>query len=621
MTTTETITTETPTRGMLCATTMDILRQEFAGRDHRPSADHMAALEDIAVTLEKMADGTCAPHVYLSSVDCGVGKSSTVGAFARALCASAHHRGVGMLVCVGRIAEAQAMADAMTDCAGSVAVLTAETADDLTPEVINQTQVLITTQQRVARATEDRSFSGITTFHYQGAPRRVRAWDEEFIPGLAISLTDDALGPLLEPARRLCPAFRHALLALMNSLGEASTGQLLDIPDWQHLYGVTPYEMLTTMASMLRPARRKAGGDNGGGETITDSLRDDIQMTVRSLFFLGGKAARVWCDNRTGAAALHYHDTLPEDLKPLLVLDASGRVRQTYTDQVRYRGLVRLREARKDYSPLTVHWWKRGGGKASFKTGGAEIAKGVAATIASRPSERWLCVIHRKDRTVGDVRANILKELPRDARDKVAFITWGQHMGINDYADVPNLILVGSLFMSPGHYVALTQLTQDRPIEQGFAAKDDIRNTEQGETANLVFQAICRGRVRKSDGARCRPMQAYVIASERSGLGTMLPTIFPGCSVAPWSPLQCQPKGSVRSALAYVDHALAGGSAWVPFSDVREAVGIRDKRNFRKRVLNHPAWSDGLASRCLVVSTGPRRESGVSRSEPLRIAA
>ena len=345
-----------------------------------------------------------------------------------------------------------------------------------------------------------------------------------------------------------------------------------------------------------------------------DPIRDDHRMAATSLFFLAGKAARVWRDNASGAAALHYRDTLPSDLHPLLVLDASGRVRQTYADQEHYRGLQRLREARKDYSPLTVHWWKRGGGKASFRQGGAEMAKGVAATIATRPTERWLAMIHKRDRTVGDVRTMILRELPKEARGNVEFVTWGQHMASNEYADVSNLVLVGTLFMRQSHYVALTHLNQDRPVELGFASKDDIKRTEQGETANLVFQAICRGRVRKSDGSRCLPMRAYVIASERSGLGDLLPTICPGCTVTTWEPLRKNPKGHVKAALIFLDGRLAQGDTWVAYSAIRSALRMKDKANFRKRVLNAPEWQTAIAERSLQVTPGPRRENGMRRA-------
>ena len=58
-----------------------------------------------------------------------------------------------------------------------------------------------------------------------------------------------------------------------------------------------------------------------------------------------------------------------------------------------------------------------------------------------------------------------------------------------------------------------------------------------GEHANLVLQAVCRGRVPKSNGAQCLPMDAYLVATKRSGIGELLPTIFPGCRVLKWDPL------------------------------------------------------------------------------------
>ena len=436
-----TIITKTARRSTLCARTMDRLGVYFTEKDHHPSADHREALQDIAETMASMANGVCEPHVFLSSVDCGVGKSSTSMAFARALMNSPQHQHVGMLICVGRIAEAEAMAADLVDRHDRIAVLTHETAASWTPEALNGAQLLITTQQRIARVTDGRPFGDIETLRYLGAPRQVRVWDEAFLPGVAIALNDDSLGPLLAPARRLNPGFRHGLWSLMGTLEKSRTGDLVDIPDWPNIYGVTPYELLAAVAAEWRPQTRwraaHTQADQQHGNENEEPIRDDQRMAVTSLFFLAGKTARVWRDNATGGAMLHYRDTLPDDLKPLLVLDASGRVRQTYADQERHRGLRRLRPAQKDYTPLTIHWWKRGGGKSSFKQGGAELAKGVAATIAARPTERWLAVIHRRDRRVGDVKAMILRELPREARPKVSFLTWGQHMATNEYADVP----------------------------------------------------------------------------------------------------------------------------------------------------------------------------------------
>ena len=145
---TDTVTTTTD--GALSARTMEWLNAYFAEKDHHPSTEHLAALKDIADTMERMADGVCDQKVFLSSVDCGVGKSSTALAFVRTLMNSPDHSHVGMIICVGRLAEAEALASELTAYQDCIAVLTHETAADLTPEMLDKAQLLITTQQRTA---------------------------------------------------------------------------------------------------------------------------------------------------------------------------------------------------------------------------------------------------------------------------------------------------------------------------------------------------------------------------------------------------------------------------------------------------------------------------------------
>jgi hypothetical protein len=91
-------------------------------------------------------------------------------------------------------------------------------------------------------------------------------------------------------------------------------------------------------------------------------------------------------------------------------------------------------------------------------------------------------------------------------------------MATNVFASTPNVILAGTLFMRDSYYTALTHLAQDRDVSPGLIGQADVDRTMRGEHANLVLQALCRGRVRKSDDARCLPMTAYVIASTLSGI-------------------------------------------------------------------------------------------------------
>lgn len=61
-----------------------------------------------------------------------------------------------------------------------------------------------------------------------------------------------------------------------------------------------------------------------------------------------------------------------------------------------------------------------------------------------------------------DVEKAIRAQLPPATNAKVDVLTWGNHLATNEYADVPNVILAGTLFMCDSFYTALTHLAQDR---------------------------------------------------------------------------------------------------------------------------------------------------------------
>ena len=568
--------------GPLATTTLDSLRAFFATTSHNPSADHWGALSDVAEHLEAMADHQLPPKVYLSSLCPGLGKSQTTLHFARALLASADHRGVGMLICVGRISEAASMASALANHKASVAVLTsdkdANALGGVSSDNIGSAQILITTQQRIERASDGRAFETIAAFHYNGAARAVRVWDEAWLPGVAVTLNPDDVGVLFKAAQKVSPAFNAALWAFAALLRTVESSDLVDVPDWQQLHGVSLQDLMAALP---------------GGDGI---VRDDDRMIATSLFILAGRSARAWKDNKGGGVVLSYRDTLPEDLRPLLVLDASGRVRHTYHDMTQCRDVVRLREGVKDYSPLTIHHWKTSGAKQGFKNNGAELARGIARTILTKPGEDWLVVVHRPDGRVGNVEKDVRRFLAKGiVAGVVSFISWGSHMATNDFVDVGNLILAGTLFMRPSHYVALTHLAQDRPTADGLASQEEIERTTQGEHANLVLQAVCRGRVRRSDGGRCYPMDAYIIASQRSGIAQALPTIFPGCTVKAWEPLEKPPlAGTLNDAAQFLRSEILRGVEWVSGRSIAVALGM-DWANFHRRFVRTTDWAEVMA--------------------------
>ncbi len=515
--------------GDLTRASMAALRSTFAQRGTAPSEEHWFALECVCRTLEGMAEGTARDAVYLSSIDCGAGKSSATIAFAHSLANSPdpRHLDVGMLICVSRKREAEGMAAELAAAgADNVVVLTEDTKQLVTQRQVNLAQTLITTQQRIDQALEKdlsawsgrRRFADLDAFHYRGEPRQVRVHDEAFLPGVAITLKEDALHAIMGAARALSRDFRQALSDLVRAIEDAPHDALLSIPDWSTYSGVSAYSLLRRLAE--EDARK------GAWKGRDDSVRADLQTAIRSLFFLSGKPARVHKSNM-GRTAIQFRDTVPDDMTPLLVLDASGRVRQTYRDMVKHRGMIELPRAVKDYTPLSIHWWKRGGGKASMRTGGPDIARAIVKAIGEKRDQDWLVVTHKPTKNAPDLAEMIQQELP-EMTGRVHCITWGNHMATSEYAEVSNVVLCGTLFMTPAHNAALTSLCQHKAVEEGLASLEDIRLTERGETADGVFQAICRGRVRRSDGGACLPMDAYVIATPGSGMEEILRQCFPG---------------------------------------------------------------------------------------------
>ena len=109
------------------------------------------------------------------------------------------------------------------------------------------------------------------------------------------------------------------------------------------------------------------------GVSLSDAVNavyaDGQKNIVEALWGLFGRIVGVRRDDPTdnGNTLLEYVETLSPDIAPLLVLDASARVRETYRLWSQHRGgLVSLPSAKKDYSPLTVHVWNAGGGKRTF---------------------------------------------------------------------------------------------------------------------------------------------------------------------------------------------------------------------------------------------------------------
>ena len=553
--------------------TMVSLRDYFAGRQHAPSEAMWVALRAVAEAMEGMAEGRCPPLIHLSSLDPGVGKTTTVICFLRALLASNAHTDVAALVCVRRKDQIEAIVKEANLDPDDFAVLTADKElNGLGCGSPPKARVLFTTHSMIERRCErSGSFERVAAFHYKGEPRAVRIWDEAILPGQPLTISRDALALLLAPLRGRYPALVGDIEDLFTKLKTTKSGTVICLPDLAEVHDVDLNEVLEVVAE-----------------------RPEQELAAEVLWFLFGEHVTVRQDGALGNTMLDYKDTLPHDIRPLLALDASARVRTVYDCWQEGRGgISKLPNAPKRYDDLSIHVWSRGGGKSAFRKEGDVLVEGIASTIRTRPNEEWLVVHHKKEGIDRDIEEEVRALLPQTAQ--VHFLNWGSHDATNDFATVPNIILAGILFMRPSYYEALGRLASGHPSSRGHFDDRKIKKVTVGEHRHLILQALCRGAVRKCAGEGCPPAHAYIIASRRSGIAGELQSIFPGAHVLPWRPVKKALKGKVAEAVEFIATQLGSApSSTVTFKQVMAHIGWTDGKEFKRRIRHHDDFIEAL---------------------------
>jgi hypothetical protein len=561
-------------RGNIAENTLASLKHFLdAYTKHRPSSDMWVGLAALAETMAAMADGTCEAEVYLSSLDPGVGKTKTIIHFIQTLMLSPDHRDVGVMICVSRLEEINKLVEETGLGKQDYGVLTSNPDLNALGNVdLNQARVLFTTHQMVESRCDGGSFEVLEVFHFGGQSRQVRIWDEAILPGQPLTLQRDDLANLLQPIRRVYPDLAANIEDLFNEIKDMSDRERVSILDLESIHGV----------------------DLNGVLKLFSDAPQSHQKAVSTLWLLAGRSVTVRREHASGNTMLDYVDTLPHDLAPMVVLDASGRVRQTYALWESERGtLVRLPTAEKRYDNLNVHVWSRGGGKGSFERKGDVLVDGIVATINKKPNEEWL-VVHHKTIHGLDLPVQV-RDLIDGDKDRVHFIHWGNHHGTNDFAHVQNVILAGTLFYRPSLYEAFARLSSGISNEVSLP-ENHYDQIVAGEHANLILQALCRGSVRQCVGDVCAPCNAYIIASVNSGIKESLPGIFPGCKVKSWKPVKRVLRGKVKDAVTNLTTCMeATPDRLVPFKEVMGVVGMTDMGNFRRSIRRHEDFIEAIA--------------------------
>jgi hypothetical protein len=223
------------------------------------------------------------------------------------------------------------------------------------------------------------------------------------------------------------------------------------------------------------------------------------------------------------------------------------------------------------------------------------FVEGIVTTVMTRPDEEWLIIHHKPDIDM-DLEQEVRARLPLFG-PQVHFCHWGVHDATNQFANVPNVILAGTLFMRTSYYEALGRLASAYPSSRGRFDPKEITKVTLGEHRHMILQALCRGAARKCDGNGCPPARAYIIASQRSGIMQELPEIFPFANIHRWQPVKKDLKGKVGDALGYITlELLRRPSGRVTFREVMDHIGWTSSKDFKRRIRRHADFIDALAA-------------------------
>jgi hypothetical protein len=561
--TTFTVSSQEPLKASLASDTLSRLGSWFTVNGLRPSPAMWEGIEDLCVCLQRMAEGDAKRDFFLSSLDPGVGKTQTVFHFLLSLLASTKHDNVGAVVFMFTkeeiktfVAEAQAAGLPDTAFAARVHKNDVEV-NKLGCGDPEAARILFTTQQRLVTICTGRSFGEVQEFRYRGRPREVRVWDELLLPAQPVLLNGDEIAALYRHLPK-GSGLTDDLDRFRDYLKDTPTRSLIEVPD-------------------VAAAHRLPFSE------LQRSLRDtpgDIQKIATDLWHLFGKRAVVRKDGDPKPTIVSYRENLPDDLAPLVVLDASGRVTTTYSLWQQHRGgLTKLKLGRKLYNNLTLHVWRIGGGATSFLNDGGHRRNGIVQAIRSKPTEPWLVVCHKRHekRLRGEIEAEL-----DGTGIATEFTHWGLHRATNKYRNVTNVILAGTMFLPPSVLEAMGRAAAGCSPEDGLLTGDQERELLLGQQADIILQAVCRGAARDTLDGVCGACDAYIIIHPRHGVIEHLLDVFPGCRVVDWMPVKRPPSGRAAEAIAYVlDWFEAHSDGELRFTEVYEALGMNPS-NFHK---------------------------------------
>lgn len=581
----------------LTARIMAEVERDLAAEGESRSPEQMEGLRWAAEVIARKAYGVAEPLFYVSPLDTGVGKTLLMIAATRVIMRDPSLRHVGIVLFINR----RELADELLKRLGlspndqRLSVFFRQNEENLrwnslgvgpdlrepgtkkpkrrkkqrdgtceyepnpnyVPPPQDAAQLLITNQVLFkSRSRWGRNFATNELWHYHGAPRAIRIWDETSPPADGITLT---AGEITAYADNL-PADKQAdLIRWVEQILRADNDTPLSVPAW-------PPEL----AKILRK---------------TPKLESETEQRVRTaLLGLSGKLVRVLKDDYFKATIITYETTLPINLAPMLILDAGANEKEIYREWARRRGNLVIGSPGRKECPVRVKHWNHAAGRTQHRTPSKKAKLVEGAVVAYQEAlamgaERVLLVTFKPEKPSyaiePDVRAR-LYELGIDDTPLEA-ITWGgQTTATNAFKDIRHQIQVGQFQLPMKDYIAMQRGAAGVLDKEPFDMKR-AHAVRRSEVASSYDQAVGRGATRKMIDGKCtEPVYVWTIFSTRGRMGIPRETLErPGANVEDWSPLEVTLRGGAKkteSRPCFVEAWKTRRDEWLEAKHLAETV-------------------------------------------------
>jgi hypothetical protein len=420
---------------------------------------------------------------------------------------------------------------------------------------------------------------------YQGQERRLVVWDESLIKsqgqhfdladiegavGVLRAVVGDTVGDAMRDARDAAEYISRCADVLRSDFERVLMGEP---PRTAELPRLSPEDETRFHVGIVEALKGTEPMRKGSRAKLVEFI-EHVQRPVRVVPYV--EAGR-------HVGVVHYLTRIPASLSRLIVLDASHTIRRLTSehDSSLRETLVDCKV--KSFESVTVRHLVQGAGRDKLDT---ELPKKDSPTVkrllslveAYPEGEGVIVVTFKPDAREARLQKSHADHLKRhmqragidpdsklpDGRGRFVFLTWGQHIGVSEFAYCRHVLCVGVLRRDVLDIASHIAGQRSDLLAPQAADPAEVTRVVQSEMFHNIIQAAGRGACRTTVNGTAERMSLTLLCVES------FPTewwqeAMPGVVVT----LE-KPGAKARAAKqSYVERALLAALAAVPMSDAK----------------------------------------------------